>query len=143
MLHSVDSVQFPGVGDRSISRHVYAAIVESVRTGELRPGDRINEAALSRRLGISRTPVREAVIRLCQEGLLVAVPRRGAFLPQVTEQDVNDVAVVRALIEGFAAGLACRRASLENLAELDRLVEEMRLAAERGDWIAAIQTNGR
>lgn len=141
-----EDVEAPPVtqfGDRSLSREVYGQILDAVRRGELKPGERINESDVARRLGISRTPIREAIGRLCQDGLLAYIPRRGAFLIRPTPADVEEIEVARSLIEGFTARLACERITPTDLAHLESLVEGMAAAARAGDWLGAIQTNAR
>jgi DNA-binding GntR family transcriptional regulator len=142
-MHTVDSEPTPVIGDRSLSREVYGQILDAVRRGDLRPGERVNEAVLARRMGISRTPIREAIIRLCQEGLLTYVPRRGAFLAKPTPEDIEEIAVARTLLEGFTARLACRRVTPLDAAGLEALIDGMCAAAENGDWLGAAQTNAR
>ena len=68
---------------------------QAILKGELKPGERLLEIALAERLGVSRTPVREAMRKLEQEGLVVMIPRRGAQVASITEKDLNDVLEVR------------------------------------------------
>src|SRR3712207_334069 len=70
--------------DRSLQHDVYAVIVDWIHHGKLRPGDRISEAAIARHLGISRGPVREAMTRLDNEGLVIRRPRRGAVVAELS-----------------------------------------------------------
>ena len=130
-------------GDRSLSRAVYAEVLDAVRRGDLTPGERINESDVARRLGISRTPVREAISRLSQDGLLTYIPRRGAFLTRPTPEDVEEIDVARSLIEGVTARLASQRITPPDVARLEALVDGMAAAARAGDWLEAIQTNAR
>jgi DNA-binding GntR family transcriptional regulator len=139
----VDSAFASPFGDRSLSREVYAQILDAVRRGDLKPGERINESDVARRLGISRTPIREAISRLCQDGLLTYVPRRGAFLARPTPADIEEIEVARSLIEGFTARLASQRITPADVMRLEALIDDMAAAARAGDWLGAIQTNAR
>lgn len=86
----------------SLSEQVANLLLEDLTSGVLKPGERINEAALARTLGISRNPIREAVHGLAQRGFLVALPRRGHFLRRFTPRDVNDIFAFRVCVESFA-----------------------------------------
>ena len=74
---------------------VYNTLRQAILTGELQPGERLMEIALANRLGVSRTPVREAIRKLELDGLVVMMPRRGAHVAQITEKDLNEVLEVR------------------------------------------------
>ena len=74
---------------------VFNTLRQAILKGELKPGERLLEIALAERLGVSRTPVREAMRKLEQEGLVVMIPRRGAQVASITEKDLNDVLEVR------------------------------------------------
>ncbi|SFH75177.1 GntR family transcriptional regulator [Albimonas pacifica] len=86
----------------NLSDRVRAYLLAQLTAGELAPGERINEAELARRLGISRNPVREAVAGLVRQGFLVARPRRGAFLRTFTRKDADDIFSFRIAVETFA-----------------------------------------
>src|ERR1700677_5325398 len=86
----------------SLSEHVRNFLLKEMTSGRLRPGGRINEAELARKLGISRNPIREAISGLAQRGFLVAVPRRGHFMRVFTPQDVKDVFPFPICGESFA-----------------------------------------
>ena len=74
---------------------VFNTLRQAILKGELKPGERLMEIALAERLGVSRTPIREAMRKLEQEGLVVMIPRRGAQVANITEKDLNDVLEVR------------------------------------------------
>ncbi|MFD1112520.1 GntR family transcriptional regulator [Pseudoroseomonas ludipueritiae] len=104
-------------------------IEEMILTGEVLPGERLNELALSRRLNVSRAPLREAVRGLEQLGLLEIVPNRGVLVRQVSMKDALDLYDLRAALFRGAARLAARRALPEDLLRLRQLNEAMREAA--------------
>ena len=87
---------------------VFNTLRQAILKGELKPGERLLEIALAERLGVSRTPVREAMRKLEQEGLVVMIPRRGAQVASITEKDLNDVLEVRIALENVAIEKARR-----------------------------------
>ncbi|OHW61427.1 HTH-type transcriptional regulator LutR [Andreesenia angusta] len=88
---------------------VFETLREAILEGKLTPGERVMEVQLAEQLGVSRTPVREAIRKLELEGLLVMVPRKGAYVADVSLKDVIDVLEVRASLEGLAASLGAER----------------------------------
>ena len=106
----------------ALVRNASAAATELIRgaivDGRLAPGHRLKEEELARELGISRTPIREALLVLQAEGLVDATPNRGATVRSHTAQDLDDLYQLRALLEGFAARRAAARLTEEQLAEL-------------------------
>lgn len=105
------------------------ALEDMIRRGELCPGERLNELALSRRLGISRAALREAVRRLEQVGLVAVVPNRGVVVREVSVKDALDLYDLRAALFRMAAQLAARRSTAPVLAALRELNARMREAA--------------
>ena len=94
---------------------VFLTLRKAILKGELQPGERLMEIALANRLGVSRTPVREAIRMLEHEGLVVMKPRRGAQVAKITEQELNDVLEVRKSLEMLAANKACERMTEEDM----------------------------
>ena len=105
----------------SLHQEVAATLREQIFAGTLPPGSFIDEAALCESLKISRTPLREALKVLAAEGLVRHEPRRGSFVNQVTEQDLDEIFPVIALLEGRCAFEAARNASDADIAALDAL----------------------
>lgn len=97
---------------------VFNTLRQAILTGELKPGERLMELHLADRLGVSRTPVREAIRRLELEGLVTMFPRRGAEVAQITEKSMNDVLEVRRTLDALCAELACDRITEDGLASL-------------------------
>jgi DNA-binding GntR family transcriptional regulator len=116
----------------SLHQEVASALREEIFAGTLAPGTFIDEVALCERLRISRTPLREALKVLTSEGLLRHEPRRGCFVNQVTEQDLDDIFPVIALLEGRCAYEAAQHASDADLAELATLHEMLQGHAKAG-----------
>lgn len=97
---------------------VFQTLREAILMGKLQPGERLMELQLAQRLGVSRTPVREAIRKLEIEGLAVMIPRRGAEVAKITEKQLRDVLEVRRALEELAVQLACRRITREGIAQL-------------------------
>lgn len=97
---------------------VFNTLRRAILKGELKPGERLMEIALAERLGVSRTPIREAMRKLELEGLVVMIPRRGAQVANITEKDLNDVLEVRITLEKMAIEKACQLMTEEQLASL-------------------------
>lgn len=87
---------------------VFYTLRQAILKGELEPGERLMEMQLAEQLGVSRTPIREAIRKLELEGLVLMIPRRGAIVAKITEKDLKDVLEVRASLERLSTKLACR-----------------------------------
>lgn len=105
---------------------VFNTLRKGILTGELKPGERLMEIHLANRLGVSRTPIREAIRKLELEGLVTMIPRRGAEVANITEKNLKDVLEVRRALESLAIELACERITEEKR----RLLEEKLLQVE-------------
>jgi DNA-binding GntR family transcriptional regulator len=101
-----------------------AVLRDMILTGQLRAGERINEVATATALGISRAPLREAIQTLANEGLITAIPNRGAFVRSFSEDELADLYELRIALELRALALANERASLADLRELDAMLTE-------------------
>lgn len=97
---------------------VFNTLRQAILKGELKPGERLMEIALAQKLGVSRTPIREAMRKLELEGLVVMIPRRGAQVANITEKDLNDVLEVRIALENMATEKACTRMTEEEMGKL-------------------------
>ena len=94
---------------------VFKTLRQAILRGELKPGERLMEIKLANKLGVSRTPIREAIRKLELEGLVLMIPRRGAEVAEITEKSLNDVLEVRKALEELAVQLACERMDEEGL----------------------------
>ncbi len=97
---------------------VFNTLRQAILTGELKPGERLMEIHLANKLGVSRTPIREAIRKLELEGLVIMMPRRGAEVAQITEKSMNDVLEVRLALDALCVELACDRITDEELKSL-------------------------
>jgi DNA-binding GntR family transcriptional regulator len=120
---------------------VYRAIRDAIVGGRLRPGERIVEDRLCGELGVSRSPVREALRKLEGEGLVVILPRRGAVVTELSERDGIDLLEVREALEGLAARLAAGRITSGELEELEQICARMGKAIASGDDAALVEEN--
>ncbi len=112
---------------------VFQTLRRAIITGELGPGERLMETKLADKLGVSRTPIREAIKKLEQEGLVIMIPRKGAQVAQFTEKDIKDVLEVRAALEALAARLACQRMDDRDFLKLQLAIAEYNYAAKQND----------
>ena len=103
---------------------VFNTLREAILKGELKPGERLMELQLASKLGVSRTPIREAIRMLEQEGLAVTIPRKGAEVAKMTEKDMEDVLQIREALDELAAKIACEQISEEQLEELVATMHE-------------------
>lgn len=99
---------------------VFNTLRQAILTGELKPGERLMEIHLANRLGVSRTPIREAIRKLELEGLVLMIPRRGAEVAEITEKSLNDVLEVRRALDALCAELACDRITGDALEQLKK-----------------------
>lgn len=126
---------------RSLRETVYAALLESIVTGELAPGERLRDEALAAELGVSRTPVREALQRLEDEGLVETFPGALTRVTPLDVRDASDVAPVIAALRALATREAVPGLATEDLSVLRRASEELRAALARDDRPRALAAN--
>lgn len=96
------------------------AIRNAINNGVLKPGDRLMEIQLAEELGISRTPVREAIRKLEMEGFVVMLPRRGTYVADISLKDITEIYEIRISLDMLAASLAAERINDDELEEMDR-----------------------
>ena len=118
---------------RPLRHTVRMRIEEAIVQGMFKGGEKLNEAELSRALGVSRGLVREALRELETSGVLVSVPYRGTFVKEWTPRSVWELYTLRATLEEFAVELAVERATDEDIEELAELVDSMNQAAKKND----------
>ncbi|MCL6547853.1 MAG: GntR family transcriptional regulator [Alicyclobacillus sp.] len=109
----------------SLSLDLVALLKQQILDGELNPGDRIIETKVAKELGISQTPVREAIRQLSGEGIVTIVPNKGPMVSSLNDRDVFELYSLRAIIEGFAIRLACQSATQQQVDELVRFFARM------------------
>lgn len=120
---------------------VFKTLRQAILTGELKPGERLMEIHLANRLGVSRTPIREAIRMLELEGLVTMIPRKGAEVSRISKQDITDVLEVRASLDALAVRLCCERITEEELAELEKASKAFGEAINSGDLTAVARAD--
>ena len=120
---------------------VFNTLRQAIMRGELQPGERLMEIQLAQRLGVSRTPVREAIRKLELEGLVLMIPRRGAEVAEITRQDLEDVLEVRAALEELAVKDACEHITDEQLQDLKKAANEFKRSLEGTDLVACAEAD--
>lgn len=120
---------------------VFNTLREAILKGELKPGERLMELQLAAKLGVSRTPIREAIRMLQQEGLAVTIPRRGAEVAKMTEKDMEDVLQIREALEVLAVQLASEKVTEEQIQQLEENVNAFENAVKTADVKQIAQTD--
>ena len=120
---------------------VFNTLREAILKGELKPGERLMEMHLANKLGVSRTPIREAIRMLEQEGLAVTIPRRGAQVAKMTEKDLQDVLEVRDALDELAVACACERMTDEQFTQLKKAMVAFEAATKTDDVRTIVETD--
>ncbi|WP_406676475.1 GntR family transcriptional regulator [Moorella sp. ACPs] len=117
-----------------VRQEAYNALREAILTGRLEPGTRLVERKIAKQLGVSRTPVREAIRKLELEGLVEHLPRRGVVVARMSTREAWEVYSIRAVLEGLAARLAAEHINPIQLKRLNELVNAMEKACDEDDY---------
>ena len=120
---------------------VYEFLKESITKGGLKPGQKLNEIDLGNHLGISRTPIREALMRLEHEGLVTMDPGKGAVVSAISKVDLGEIYPIVASLEGLAARIAAANMEPADTRKLKKLNDQMIKAARAGDAPAFMKLN--
>ncbi len=120
---------------------VFQTLRQAILKGELKPGERLTEIQLANKLGVSRTPVREAIHMLEQEGLVRMIPRKGALVADITEKNLRDVLEVRRALEELAVKLACERITSDGIQDLKQAGENFKQALSKADVMEIAQAD--
>ncbi|MBS3969193.1 MAG: GntR family transcriptional regulator [Clostridia bacterium] len=112
---------------------VLEALKDAIVNGKLKPGERLMEQQVAEELGVSRTPVREAIRKLEIEGFIIMIPRKGAYVSDISLKDIAQVFEVRAAMEALAAGLAAQRIADDQMEKLERKLVEVKNAVDNSD----------
>ncbi len=120
---------------------VFEALREAIVKGVLKPGERMMEIQLAEEMGVSRTPVREAIRKLELEGLVAMVPRKGAYVASLSMKDIVEVFEIRGALEGLAAELAAERITEDELEELERFLVRIMESIESSDLTLMVEVD--
>ena len=112
---------------------VFNTLREAILKGDLKPGERLMELQLASKLGVSRTPIREAIRKLELEGLAVTTPRKGAEVAKMTLKDMEDVLEIRDALDELAVRIACQKISDEQLKQLEDMKELFEKSTQTGN----------
>lgn len=127
----------------TLKDHVYNYITKKILNGELQPNEKINENEIVKKMNVSRTPVREALIQLASEGLLENVPRKGFVLSHVDESTAKELYSVIGLLEGYAAKVVAPVITEKELKDMDFYVSSMELAINSNNFEMYYQLQGK
>lgn len=111
-----------GYQENSLRSHVFQSIRDNILNGTYKEHEELREVALGKELGVSRTPVREALRHLELEGLVTIIPNKGAFVTGITEKDVQDIYEMRFMLEGLCARWATEHIKEEQIEELEEII---------------------
>ena len=125
------------LGHLPVNQLVYQHILSMITSRQLTPGVRVDEQSLAHQLGVSRTPIREAIGRLAEKGLVEYRPYQGNFVRTFTTQEVSDIYEVRSSLEALAIRQTTKNLTPERLKEIRKILDEISKAMDHGD-IAAI-----
>ena len=120
---------------------VFNTLRDAILKGEIAPGERLMEIHLAEKLGVSRTPIREAIRMLEQEGLAITIPRKGAQVARMTEKDLEDVLEIRDALDQLAITTAARRITEEQIDELVAAMEDFEAAVDTGEDRDVVRTD--
>jgi DNA-binding GntR family transcriptional regulator len=118
--------------NRSLSVDIAGRLRRAILDGHFGPGERLGEELLARSMGVSRGPIREALLRLEREGLVVIRRNRGAFVAQLSTEDLDELYTLRVALERLALQRAICRATPQDLAEMQAVIDDMAASSERG-----------
>ena len=116
---------------------------QAIKDGVLKPGERLMEIQLADELGVSRTPIREAIRKLELEGFVVMVPRRGTYVADISLKDIAQVFEIRSALEELAAGLAAERITPDELEYLERILVEINEYIDNDEFDKIVDTDVR
>ncbi len=130
------AIRFERLESVGLKERIQDCLRQAILDGSLSPGQKLIEGEIARQFGVSRSPVREAIQDLEQQGYVVKRPRRGTFVVELTPQDVAEVFSLRILLEGFAAVVVGRSCDPDVIDKMKGLVDRMRVAARKADFVA-------
>ncbi len=128
----MNEIQSDSQKSQSATARAYDHVKTAVMMGEYQAGDRIKEELIAEKIGVSRTPIRQALHKLTAEGFLTMPPNQGARVIEWSQQDTQEITDLRAILESFGAGIAARKITQSDLSRLETLAEMMEAAAATG-----------
>ena len=122
---------------------VFKTLRDAILRGNLKPGERLMEMHLAEELGVSRTPIREAIRMLEQEGLAITIPRKGAQVAGMTEKDLYDVLEIRDALDELAVSKACEKVNKKSLSKLAEAMRDFEKSVASGNVRAIVSSDER
>ena len=122
---------------------VFNTLRQAILRGELKPGERLMEIHLANKLGVSRTPIREAIRKLELEGLVNIIPNKGAYVTGISDKDVHDIYMIRSMLEGLCVRWATEHITQEQLEELDEIILLSEYHMDKGHSDQLTELDGR
>lgn len=135
------TIRFQPLNQRTAPDEIFRLLREAILTGALSPGSQLREAHISADMGVSRAPLREALTRLEEDGLVVKIPFRGAFVAEVSSTTMDEIAALRCVVEPYAAELAAPTLRDRGGARLSSVVRALRVATSAGEIPASIDAH--
>jgi len=123
----------------SISEHVYADLKKGILAGDLQPGTRLIVTEIAGRFQISQAPVREALERLKQEGLITGIPNKGSVVSSISAKEIRDIFVLREIIEGFAVRQSMPLLTEEDYSHLNVIISNMDKATKQNEILSILE----
>jgi len=120
---------------------VFESLRQAIVDLKLKPGERLMEIQLAEDLGVSRTPVREAIRKLELEGFVVMMPRKGAYVAGISMKDIADIFEIRGALEGLAASLAAERGTEEEIEQMERELVRISESIEKDDLLSVVEVD--
>ena len=127
----------------SLRGRVFSKLREDILSGKYKEMDELKEVMIGQELGVSRTPVREALRQLELEGLVTIVPNKGAYVTGISDQDIEDIFVIRSYLEGLCAAWACRHITKEQLDSLEEIVYLANFHVEKGNFDQVVELDNK
>lgn len=128
--------------DHSLGGRVFQKIREDILSGKYKEHDELRENTIGKELGVSRTPVREALRQLELEGLVTIIPNKGAYVTGISQKDIWDIYVIRSMLEGLCARWAAEKITEEQLDELEETILLSEFQMKKGSGFNAEQVAG-
>ncbi len=127
----------------SLTERVFSDIEQAILSGVYSVGDQLVESKISLELGVSRTPVREALKQLELEGLVTTIPNKGTFVVGISTEDILDIYTIRVAVEGISAEMAAKKITQDEIRELGNLVDLQEFYASRSDVFQLLQLDSK
>jgi DNA-binding GntR family transcriptional regulator len=117
----------------TLGEETYSNLKQMILTGKYQPGQRLIYDQVSKELGVSQTPLKEAFLRLQKEGLVVIIARKGTYVRQFTMSDIAEFYQIREMLEGLSARLACEHVTEADIKNLRKLCDRIKYCIDKGD----------